>query len=514
MPSSESMHDFYTLFLGNESAYGVFTLTGEKDENGKALGVASTERKEIKEQDYVTHLSGKRGIGVVPIRSDAKCSFGVIDVDDASLFKTIPPVIRKHGFPLVSFRSKSGGLHLFIFFERPESAAKVIALLRTYRRALGLSAKTEIFPKQAKLEPDAVGNWINLPYFNCDKTDRYAIGPKGEALSLDEAVSVCAKFRTSLGVLSSMELPLMDAPPCLQAVYLRGSTVMRNNYLFSQAVYLKNKYGDEFEQKLVEINAALEVPLSVKEISDTIINSIKRKDYAYKCSEEPLSALCDKTECKKRKYGVGSAEVPELSFEQLTQFLADPPYYEWMVNQKNLRFYSETDIINQFAFRTLCFRIIHILPMRLKDETWTRVVNTALQNIKTVAVDQGDDISIGATFKEYLVEFLTKRAKAANREQLLMDRVLVDEELSSFVFRAKNLMSFLIVQKTFRAFGQTEIQARLRDLGGKAMRYYVNRQNSSLRVWSIPISALEMFVEPDIDQVDVNFMEVQDDDQY
>ena len=511
-----TLHDYISLFRGNTSAHGVFLPSNEKDENGKILGKAFTEKNEPRDDDYIAHLDGSKGLGIIPIRNDAKCSFGVIDLDDIKEAPHIPTILRKHGLPLIPFRSKSGGLHLYLFFTAPTPAKSVIDILTAYRRALGLPKKTEIFPKQAKLEDGAQGNWINLPYYAAADTARYLIGPDSKPMPLDAAVAYCIDRRTSEEDLRKAceALAYADAPPCVQAIYLRGFTPMRNNYLFSTAVYLKSKYGDDFEMKVMEANAALEVPLPVKEVSDTIINSLKKKDYAYKCAEEPLCSMCDKTACKTRAFGVGSATVPELSLEQLSQFMADPPYYEWLVNGKMLRFYSEFDIINQQSFRTLCFRILHVLPMRLKDETWTRVVNTALANIVTVDVDSGDDISIGAMFKEYLTEFLTKRAPAANKEQIMMDRVYKDNELNSYVFRSKNLVSFLVIQKAFRAFGQTEIQARLKDMGGRAVRYYVNRDISTLRVWTVPYSALEVFAEPDVDQVAVDFTEEYANDQF
>lgn len=508
-PSMITLHDFYNVFRGNDSAHGVYELSGKTDEKGKAQGRARTVQETMTEEDVLAHLNGERGLGVIPIKDDARCGFAVIDVDDATQFALIPPIIRRFGFPLIPFRSKSGGLHLYAFFNEPILAKKAVFIMNAYRRALALPKTTEIFPKQTELKQGAIGNWINLPYFACEKTNRYLIMPNGEAADIIQALTYIDEHRVSeedaLAHLNA--LPLSDAPPCLQAIFIRGSTPMRNNYLFSQAVYLKSKYGDEFEQKLVETNTALEAPLPIKELTDTIINSLKKKDYAYKCQEEPIVSICDKNECKLREFGVGNNAVPALSFEQLTQYMADPPYYEWIVNEKPLRFYTELDIINQGAFRTLCFRVLHVLPMRLKDETWTRIVNTALSNIKVIEIDHGDDISVGAMFKEYLSEFLTKRAEAANKEQILMDRVFKDDELGAFVFRSKNLVSFLTLQKNFRAFGQTEIQARLKDMGGTACRYYINRKNTSMRVWTLPFKALETFVEPDIDQVDINFME-------
>jgi len=502
------LHDFMALFSGNDTARGVFIPSGKLDEKGKVLGQVFTERSMPTDEHYMAHLEGKKGLGIVPIRTDSKCTFGVIDVDDTKQFSILPKIITKHSFPLIPFRSKSGGLHLYVFFTEPVPAKKVISLLQEMRRMLGLPKNTEIFPKQSKLDENSSGSWINLPYFDAEKTDRF-LSLNDKRLSLSEALVYCSNNRKSVDDLKTLinSIPMNDGPPCLQTIFIRGYTSMRNNYLFSAGVYCKSKYGDDFEHKLVEINSSLEAPLSIKELQTTIINSLQRKDYAYKCSEEPLCSLCDKSVCRQKEYGIGSSSVPELTFEQLKQFEADPPYYEWIINSKPLRFYSETEIINQTAFRTLCFRCLHVLPNRLKDETWTRVVNTALSNIQVIPIEAGDDISVGATFREYLVEFLTKRAPAANKEQILMDRVYRDEDKKVYIFRAKNLINFLIVQKSFRAFGQTEIQARLKDMRGKAIRYYINTKNSAARVWELPFEAIEKYSEPDIDSIDISFQE-------
>jgi hypothetical protein len=514
--ASATLEDFSSLFSGLSRAHGEWRPSGKKDETGKSLGEARTIKEDVTEEHYQAHLDGKIGLGVIPINSNSMCAFSVIDIDDYSASTSILSVIRRNHFPLVPFRSKSGGLHLYLFFSTPEPAKESREILSMFVRLLLLPNTTEIFPKQEHLDENSIGNWINIPYFNSKDTDRFLYKEDGSPMTLEEATAHCVDNKVTISGLKSFfkALPLSDAPPCLQGIYLRGHTNMRNHYLFSQAVYLKSKFGEDFETKLMEINGALDSPLSIKEVNDTILNSLRKKDYGYKCTEEPICSICDKQECRKRKFGIISAEVPELNYEQLSQYLTDPPYYEWLINGKCLRFYSELDIINQTSFRPLCMRTLHILPIKLKEETWTRIVNTALSNMATVKVDQADDISIGALFRAYLVEFLTKRAPAANREQILMDRVFRDEETQAYLFRAKNLVTFLVVQKAFRAFGQTEIQTRLLDMGGKATRMYVNKSNTNTRLWSLPYTALEQFLEPDIDQLSVDFLEETDNEQY
>lgn len=507
MPASIlDAHDFSQYFSGNKTAYGLFRPV-EVVEGKKAEGTCSTEYGEVSDELYLAHLNGKTSIGIIPIAEDNTVNFVVIDVDVYADHKVFLSIIYEHNLPVLPFRSKSGGLHLYIFFSTPVKASEGRDVAQKFRKLFGLHSKTEIFPKQASIKKGGAGSWINLPYFKKDDTERYMFDVNGEALSFDEAMFNIKQKRSSLGAILSLyeELPLSDAPPCLQTLYLRGDTNMRNQYMFSLARYYKAKYGDDFESYLIEANNKLPTPLKLKELTDTAIASHKKKDYAYKCGEDPILSICDDTLCKKRAYGVGNDEMSNLSYEDFIQYDTDPPYYEWIIDGQKLKFFNETDIIQQSVFRELVFRKLHKLPPRLKEHIWTKIVNRALLNIKLVHVEIEDDISSGAMFREFLVEFLTKRAVAKNKEQLLVDRVYKDETLDAFLFKSRNFIIYLYQHKGFREFGQTEVHERLMEMGGRPLRYYVNANNKNLRLWSIPASAISNLLEIGAEDVELDF---------
>ena len=500
--------DFMKMFRGRTTAYGVTVLSGDKSEKGKALGKSWTEASELVDEAYYAHLNGERGLGLVPITEDSKCFFGVIDVDAYTDNSSLVHVVYKHNLPIVPIRSKSGGLHLYLFFTEPVAAKDVVRILKLYRILLCLPEKTEIFPKQTQSSEEQIGSWINLPYFDYANTERYVYTPEMKAMTLEEALFTIKRKQKSLehSVAAIEALPLHDAPPCLQAIYLSGETHARNMYLFSLACYFKAKMGEDYEQALVEANLNLERPLPIAEVNN-IIQSHNKKEYPYKCNDTPLRELCNKALCKMREYGATSGYVSDLTYGELIQWRTDPPYYEWNVNDHILRFYDETEIISQYAFRKLCFRELHTLPMKLKDEHWTRIVNTALENIITKTLEEGDDVSPGALFKEYLMEFLTKRAMADTKEQIMVDKVYHDTGLKVYFFKPRNLITFLTFQKQFRYFGQTEIHSRLKQMGGKPLRLYVNEKNKNVRVWSLPEKSLYKFVEVAQDEVAIDFSE-------
>ncbi|MEJ2248061.1 MAG: hypothetical protein P8Y70_00190 [Candidatus Lokiarchaeota archaeon] len=512
MISIKTLSEFMMYFSGNMQAYGIHIYNFVS--KGKEQGKNSTKPLPVSEELYKNHLEGKQGLGIIPV-SKNKCKFSVLDIDiydNQDILNNYLNIIYNYNFPLCPFSTKSGGLHLYVFYNDFISAKKARMYMRKFKILLGASKTVEIFPKQDSLSDNRIGNWINLPYYNSENTKQYFINQDRKALLLEDAL---LEIRNNLQSENTIEeflegVPLNDAPPCLQTLYLSGNTDYRNNFLFSLAGYYKIKYGDDFEFKVLEANSIiLNKPLSVEEVHKSILSSHKKKDYSYKCNEEPICNYCNKKECKERKYGIGGEEINQLSFEEFIQYLTDPPYYEWKINGSSLKFFSEVDIIQQQKFRVLCFRILHILPYKLKENTWTKIVNKALNNMTIKQIAEDEDISPGMLFKEYLTEFLEKRTFARNKEQILINRVYKDDEQKVYVFKPKNFLDFLIIQKSFRYYGYVEIQSKLRELGGLPKRYYISKEKGSTRVWLFPFKGLTKFLKEDIKIEDfkINFKE-------
>jgi hypothetical protein len=195
------------LFAGLNRAHGVFNpkkakLVGEKIEGGQF-----TEKTAPVAKHWLSHIAGRMGLGIYPLRDDGTVSWGAIDVDDYQLgqnhdagLKALEAKIRELNLPLTLSRTKSGGAHLFVFFESPVSAAIAQQILNTWAKALGVTSRDkktgkthtcEIFPKQTAMAEGGLGNWLNMPYFGNGSTDRYAIHD-GKKLSIDEFLVTAA----------------------------------------------------------------------------------------------------------------------------------------------------------------------------------------------------------------------------------------------------------------------------------------------------------------------------------
>ncbi len=246
------------LFACGKSAYGLYRIDkNQRRADGKVEGKAHTLREPVSLELWEQHLSGTQGFGIIPIREDDLCSWGVIDVDDYAI-KLIPLAKQIKDLPLVLCRTKSGGAHLFLFTTDPVPASLMQLKLREVASNLGFGG-SEIFPKQTHIlvERGDFGNWLNMPYFNEKETDRYGIGPNGKPLSLTAFLKASQGKALSQEQLEGWTLEAQvgdafsDGPPCLQV--LAGRKIKkgnRNNALLNVGIYCKLKYPERWEEEL------------------------------------------------------------------------------------------------------------------------------------------------------------------------------------------------------------------------------------------------------------------------
>jgi hypothetical protein len=504
---SLQLADFMDLFSGNIHNYGQHEYNFKPDsvkEEGKSWTVPN---KLLTQDQYKAHLSGGTGLGIIPVDDKGDVKFGVIDIDVYdSDFTPYINAIESNNLPLIPFKSKSGGLHLYMFMQQRANAKTVIDLLNKQIMVLGLDLYIkhklnriiEVFPKQAKQEAGKQGSWINLPYYNVAQTRQVAI-KGGKELTLDAALSYAKSKRVALADVRSLlnDVPNADGPPCLQTINLFGGPSKgggRNNYLFSFGVYLKKKEPELWEQRLFEINERMASPLKPEELENTVISSLRKTGYTYKCLEAPCVDFCRKTVCKTRDFGIGKegGYFSELEYGKMTQFRGNDPYYEWEVKViganrfSNLRFKTEADVIGQDVFLRLCFRELHMLPVKIKQSEWYKKINEALASIKIEDIKQEDDTSPMGIFQSLFIQFLTERAMAQTKDQILghPGRAYFDDKTNKYYFRTQDLTEYLFVTKLFKYYAPSEVHGILRDFKAEAVRI-LTETGKQIRVYTI-----------------------------
>jgi hypothetical protein len=222
---------FINIFEGLKRAHGC-TYINSAPKNGTKLKTKSFVKREIvTHEHFENHLKGvEPTLGIIPINENDLCKWGCIDVDSYAGFDHLKLLkkIQKLELPLVVCRSKSGGAHIFLFIKEYVEAKTVRDKLNQIKAILGFG-NAEVFPKQIELKSEEdTGNFLNLPYFQGDKTTRYAFKLDGSAANLEEFYSLHECYSIKPKDVSNIKIKreeseFKDAPPCIETMALEGN---------------------------------------------------------------------------------------------------------------------------------------------------------------------------------------------------------------------------------------------------------------------------------------------------
>jgi len=495
---------FAALFAGLDRAYGVYRTNGERSEKGKAKGDAQTLRGQVTPLLWEQHLAGTQRLGIVPVTDAGTAHFGAIDVDTYDLdLPSLEHRVKTLQLPLVVCRSKSGGAHLYLFTTGVD-ASLVRDVLTQWASALGFPG-VEIFPKQSRLaNKDDVGNWLNMPYFEADLTITYALY-QGNPLSAGDFLAQAEGARLDAAALQAIEVQGIDlpagAPPCLHAMALNGVPEgMRNNALFAFGVLARLDAGDAWQDTLQEFNDKfMDPPLPFSE-ANAVIKSLERKNYYYPCEKPPLTAYCDKTACRKCKYGVGGGDGPEdpgVIIDSITKVLTDPPTWIFCIAGVNVELDTD-DFISQTRFKKRVVEKLNRLPRTMKANKWDQYVNAKLAAV--IEEEAPEDASSQGQFRAHLRDFCNRQSRGTTKESLVTNGLYHDEEGGLIYFRSTYLEKYLDQQK-FREFNGRRVWAALRKVPGiKHGQDLIKGRN--IQWWSVPLEdvAKENFTVPQISE--------------
>lgn len=471
------------LFSGLDRAHGVYALLPPEPGQAKRPGRASTVLEKTTLKHWEAHVAGKEGLGIIPIKDDATCSWGAIDVDVyPSDIEQVEARCKQLNLPLVPCKTKSGGIHLFLFLKPGVSATLVRSRLNQFSARLGYPG-VEIFPKQSVLASERdVGNWLNMPYYGGDKTDRYAV-IGGKKASLERFIKRAFKLQVDASQLELVQLSSSDfddGPPCLQALTLQGFPQgTRNTGLFALGVYARLKFADAWELKVDKFNVAyLKPPLPNREVA-TIIKGLGRKSYFYPCDKPPCVNHCDKALCRTREFGIGTAANDDLGVVVggLVKIDSNPP--TWITDVDGVRIELDSEeMLSQEKFRRRCMDRINKLPSRVKAPTWEKLIQTWLANVEIQ--EAPPDSGIEGQFLVLLEQFCTSVSQSKIIDEILTGKPYTKD--GRIMFRSRDLERFLD-QQHFRHLSTKQIWAVLRRKG--ASHTQLNLKGRCVQCWSV-----------------------------
>lgn len=493
---SEEAKRISNLFLGCELGYG--TYRQEEKTAGKVKSeikrTAQTVRGPTTLDLWEKHLSGERSLGIIPIREDGTCYWGVIDVDKYDLsHRSVADKIKKLGLPLLLCKSKSGGAHLFVFLHEPVAAADMMSKLREFAAMMGYG-DSEIFPKQTQLlrEKGDLGNWLNMPYFKADGGNRYAVDDQGRGLSIKKFLDLAEANRLSAKQFLKMRpkapeaaLDFADGPPCLQHLSSIGvDEGGRNNALFAFGVMAKKMKPDNWEPLLEGWNQKFVKPPLTSDEVQIVIKSLRKKDYTYKCKEPPIMNHCDQQLCRTRRFGVGVGAMPTIN--SISVLDSVPATYFVVLENGTTVECTADDLLSAKTFqRTVLLQAGELIPLYKQDNFYNKIHELLDQ---AVHIEAPLEVTIPGIFRHHLEEFLTDQYAAKTLEEVLLGKPFHDEERGLYWFRPQDFMAYLEKVK-FKEYTSTQVYTRVKELGGERKYFSIKKKN--FNAWFIPANLFE-----------------------
>ena len=445
------------IFEGNNALFITTSSTGEVDERGKVQVETYTVHEPVTLKIWKDHLDGKQRIGIKPEKDDV-AKWGCIDIDPHNYKeynqKKIVDIIKEYKLPLIPARSKSGGLHLFLFLDNWYPIRDVIKKLHQWNN--DFFQAQEIFP---------MNKCLNMPYFNMNSTTEFAYNDSNTPVMIGAFLELVKQKTISLDQLNKIKVkdyePESDwkqYPPCCQKMISeKWSGNHRNDLLFNIGVLEMKKCDGNLSKKeitniLLERNKEIfTTPLDEREVVNTVANSVSKKNYNLRCN----TPLCDKEKCKFRKLGIGS-QVPDLidDFDEIT-FIRTPTTIEFTFN-----FQGEKIVVNpedmkdekSWRVKLLKYGIFWMTLPRPRsgpspfEMLMSTIVKKAVENEQMKFED-----NIGEQRYSFLKKFFENHIEEDDFKKLKDNYVVLDSETNVCYFKRITFENFLGKNKVFRS---------------------------------------------------------------
>ena len=445
---------FLDIFDCQRENYYTFVEEGKRERDSKTEGKYDRYEETVTVDVIEKHLNGIISVGLIPTRRDGTCSWGVIDVDGAIYHKDPVPVlkkIREKGYPLVPYRSKTSGLHLYLHIKGVVSAAEMRKKIHALAADLGFGGTlADKFPNEDAITKDKngkykVGKCVNMPYQGTTKgyCTRYCLTDDGKAISIDDFFNHVEKFRITPKQFDDLTIQTENKeqngpepewneyPPCTQAfISNKVGEGQRNNALFNLAVLAHLKNPDQLKTELYERNkTCMNPPVERDSELDAIVAQIKDKDYFYQCETPIAKQFCNKEACRKRKYGIGPNQyIPTV--DSFFKHNTNPPYYVLTMEGNQIQLLGK-QIVQQQLLREELFDQADIVWQTLNKRDWNMfLVSLKAMQKEVEDMKPGDDEK--EDFNYYTRMFIQETEPGDDISQLQAGYIFKDHEFVYF----------------------------------------------------------------------------------
>lgn len=480
------MQDILGWFAGDLEKHGTFRDT-EMD-GPKQKGVGRTVVGPPPDALVSGHELGEGPrLGCFLLDSDSRVRVGIIDVDDYEI-SIMEMAAMLQGSEWTVVESKSGGLHIMVFFTKPAPAKDVVARLKEEAVRLGVAAKSEYWPKQTKYsdDPQRKGNWYILPYFG----DRCWAVVQGRRLKPVDFVDRIKRTAVDPDVWLGSSQEQSQIPPCLECLMREKQGLGgRNTFLFNVAVLEKKRNPKDWQERVRKANDDYCSPVVTLNEVRQIVESAKASNSFYTCDKAPLVSRCAKEICKSRKFGIGNTEDNLPVITGMSKIDAEPPF--WIAHFEDGRSLqlSAEDLQIPSRFQRAMMSQLNKMPKMPKAPKFLERIAPLVESAIIVEVPQ--ETKEPGLLWEYMHEYF--RRAVEDETVLLREGVLMTAK--SFYFKPKPFIDFLVAKRFVTPSNRNRIYYWLREFGVTEIR---RRMKTGDRVRVLEIDRRKLDIMPDV----------------
>ena len=171
-------------------------------------------------------------------------------------------------------------------------------------------------------------------------------------------------------------------------------------------------------------------------LDDASVERIKeqhdKKDWGYKCKDEPMCSFCDKKLCRTRKYGIGGEAIfPVLS--DLQKIELDEPYYYVNVDGERVKLDNVETLLEQRLFQRAVTKQVNKRPPKISPKEFGTYTDVLLAGIEPIPAPEGS--SKIDQLGEHLEEYCTDRSSdKTTKDDIIRGNVYTEHGKHHFIF--------------------------------------------------------------------------------
>ncbi len=210
-----------------------------------------------------------------------------------------------------------------------------------------------------------------------------------------------------------------------------------------------------------------------------MIRSAGKKNYSYKCKDQPICDVCNREVCLKKEFGVGGGSGdPGVNFGPLIKLETDPPTWIWSVDAANIELSTE-QLMDQRRFQMRVLEVLNKITMLIKPGKWAALLSEHLAAVQVIAVPK-DATKEGQLFV-HLERYCTSRVVGASLDELLLGKPFTDDART--YFSATDFLQYL-QQHRVSGVDERKLFTWLRERGADHHRKTIKGKN--IVYWSVP----------------------------